>query len=96
MQNAVQKVAELIDHLRRESLNEQNKCFYCGGFHKTVDCDSAQRKAFHLSLLALSAEASTQFWEEDLGQESFQFENKEDLEHSRLPDVIEKWEELAF
>ncbi len=96
MQNAVQKVADLIDHLRRESLNEQNKCFYCGGFHKTVDCGSPQRKAFHLSLVALSAEASTEFWEEDLGQESLQFENREYLEHARTPDVIEKWEELAF
>lgn len=96
MQKAVQKVAELIDHLRRESLNEQNKCFYCGGFHKTVDCDSPQRKAFHLSLLALSSEASTEFWEEDLSQESLQFENREYLEHARTPDVFEKWEELAF
>lgn len=96
MQNAVQKVAELIDHLRRESLNEQNKCFYCGGFHKTVDCDSPQRKAFHLSLLALSSEESTGFWEEDLGQESYQFENREYLEHTSSPDMLEKWEELAF
>jgi hypothetical protein len=96
MQNAVQKIADLIDHLRRESLDEQNKCFYCGGLHKTVDCDSPQRKAFHLGLQAISAEANAGFWEENLAQGSLQFKNKAYLEHTRNPSMFEKWEELAF
>ena len=96
MQNSVQKIADLIDHLRRESLEEQNKCFYCGGNHKTVDCKSPHRKAFHLSLVAVNAEISAEMMEEDLGQDGLQFENRQHLAHTRTPNMFETWEELAF
>ena len=96
MQNTVQKIADLIDHLRMESLEEQHKCFYCGGDHKTVECESPHRKAFHLSLVAVNAAVQAEMMEEDLGQDDLQFENRKYVEPTRTPYMFEKWEELAF
>ncbi|MFP4392167.1 MAG: hypothetical protein ACLFPG_04860 [Desulfohalobiaceae bacterium] len=85
MQSAVKRIADLIDHLRKEALDEQTKCFYCSGLHKTVNCQEPHRKAFHLSLLGVSAET----WEEDLEHDYLQFENKAYVEHSRTSNLIE-------
>jgi len=92
MHITAQKIAELIEHLRRESLEEQTTCFYCGGDHKTVECEAPHRKAFHLSLVAGNAEIR----EEDLRQESFQFENRKYLEQTRTSIMFETCVELAF
>ncbi len=51
MEAAIQKLANLIDHLRLESLREQTRCFYCGGLHRTVDCASPSRDAFMMKLV---------------------------------------------
>lgn len=56
MERAVQQIAALIDHLRLESLSEQDQCFYCGGFHRSVDCDSPKRKAFHRILVDIASD----------------------------------------
>mgnify|MGYP006307578699 CR=1 FL=1 len=56
MQSASRQISSLIEHFRLESLNEQTRCFYCGGLHRTVECESAKREAFHLSLAAIAEE----------------------------------------
>ncbi len=50
MEMAVRQLAALIKHLRLESLQEQTRCFYCGGLHRTVECDSPRRDAFMMNL----------------------------------------------
>ena len=92
MQGTVQKVTELIDHLRKESLNEQQKCFYCKGAHKTVDCDSPQRSAFHLSLAAIAAETRDM----DFEQEPQQYGSRTFTERKNPLHMYESWEDLAF
>lgn len=92
MQGAVQKVSDLINHLREESLNEHKRCFYCRGPHKTADCDSSQRAAFHLSLAAFAAETRDMGFE----QESPQYGNKPCTDQTHSLNLEENWEELAF
>jgi hypothetical protein len=51
MDMAIQQMTALIDHLRLESLKQQTRCFYCGGLHRTVDCDSPKRDEFMMKLV---------------------------------------------
>ena len=46
MQRAIQLIADLIEHFKLESLEKETLCFYCGGFHKTVNCSSHKREEF--------------------------------------------------
>ncbi len=57
MQSVSRHISALIEHFRLESLKEQTRCFYCGGLHRTVECESAKREAFHLSLAAIADES---------------------------------------
>ena len=57
MERAVQHIVALIDHLRLESLQEEIRCFYCGGLHRSVDCESPEREAFYKVLMDIAAEA---------------------------------------
>ena len=57
MERAVQHIVALIDHFRLESLQEETRCFYCGGVHRSVDCESLEREAFHKVLMDIAAEA---------------------------------------
>jgi len=57
MDRVTRHLIELIDHFRLENLEQRARCFYCGGFHRTVDCESSKREAFHLKLVELAAES---------------------------------------
>ena len=57
MRSVSRHIASLIEHFRLESLKEQTRCFYCGGLHRTVECESVKREAFHLSLAAIAEES---------------------------------------
>jgi len=57
MQSASRHISALIEHFRLESLKEQTRCFYCGGVHPTVECESVKREAFYLSLAAIAEES---------------------------------------
>jgi hypothetical protein len=57
MDPVARHLVELIDHFRMENLNQQARCFYCGGFHRTVECESSKREAFHVKLAELAAES---------------------------------------
>lgn len=73
MQMILQKLSALIEHFKAENLQKENRCFYCGGLHKTVICESDKRKAFHLSLDTLG--------EKDQGQETETIQ-RQDMYHS--------------
>lgn len=90
MQMAIHQIIDLIEHFRQENLKEQNRCFYCGGFHRTVDCQSPKREAFYLSLQAV-AEIPTEE-EVVLGQNELVSDSyKEDYSSS----FCDLWRELA-
>ncbi len=57
MERAVQHIVALIDHFRLESLQEETRCFYCGGLHRSVDCESPEREVFYKVLIDIAAEA---------------------------------------
>jgi DNA-directed RNA polymerase alpha subunit len=52
MESIIQVIAELIGHLKLESLELETRCFYCGGRHKTTRCRSRKREEFLASLSA--------------------------------------------
>ena len=68
MDKAAQQVVDLIEHLRLETLREQKTCFYCGGDHRSVECQSLKRKDFHRTLLDITDDADERQTEE-LGAE---------------------------
>ena len=72
MERVIEEVAALIEHLRLESLEEQTTCFYCGRSHRTVDCRSAKRESFLLSLAQWAATAEEE-------EEAFSPEKSEDM-----------------
>jgi hypothetical protein len=57
METAVRHITELIEHFRLENLKQQIRCFFCGALHRTVDCESPKREAFHLSMAAIAKES---------------------------------------
>jgi hypothetical protein len=46
MKIAAKIIADLIEHLKLESLGVETRCFYCGGLHKTTSCISQERESF--------------------------------------------------
>lgn len=40
MELAIQIIADLIEHMKKESQDQEIGFFYCGGLHKTADCCS--------------------------------------------------------
>ncbi|MFO7875278.1 MAG: hypothetical protein R6U55_01670 [Desulfovermiculus sp.] len=59
MELAIQLIADLIDHLKKEYQKKETRCFYCGGLHKTVDCCSQKREEFIQKLLEIQAIAQS-------------------------------------
>ncbi len=55
MELAIQLIADLIEHLKKECQKKETRCFYCGGLHRTVDCCSQKRENFILKLLEIQA-----------------------------------------
>ncbi|MBS3780404.1 MAG: hypothetical protein KGY41_08415 [Desulfovermiculus sp.] len=46
MEKAIQLISDLIEHFKLESREQETRCFYCGGPHKTVNCSSDKREEF--------------------------------------------------
>lgn len=59
MELAIQLIADLIEHMKRECQKKETRCFYCGGLHKTVDCCSQKREEFIQKLLEIQAIAQS-------------------------------------
>jgi hypothetical protein len=57
MQTVIEHITALLEHFRLENMDEKHRCFYCGGLHRTVDCKSSKRKAFHLHLATLAKQS---------------------------------------
>ncbi|MGM0423962.1 MAG: hypothetical protein ACQEQX_03450 [Thermodesulfobacteriota bacterium] len=76
MQKTMEQICALIEHFKEENLQKENKCFYCGGLHKTVACESNQKEAFHQNLAALGEEEQRQETE-TLQEEDMDFSNQQ-------------------
>ena len=54
---AISHITHLIEHFKLENLRQQSRCFFCGGLHRTVECESPRREAFHLSIAAIAEQS---------------------------------------
>ena len=57
MERAIQLIADLIEHLKLEGREQETRCFYCGGPHKTIDCSSHKREEFLKQILEIDAKS---------------------------------------
>ncbi|MFW6177461.1 MAG: hypothetical protein ACOC43_03745 [Desulfohalobiaceae bacterium] len=80
MQKVMEEVSALIEHFKEEKLQKENRCFYCGGLHKTVACESHQKEAFHQNLAALLEEEQS-LETETLQGEDMGFSNQQMQEY---------------